>query len=1216
MDATSRRRGRCRCLRGALVALAALGILAWLAPSGAQETSAQETTGAESLISLKKETVGPWNNFQATIDERGQRIYFVQSRNQNPDLYARSLAEDTLEPILTGGHDIKDPTLRPGGGTLAITYFSRDAQGDVCLLELDTRTLDCLTDATSAEQEPFWVDRSTLGFVRRNSFELERQLVLLDLDSRRETIAYQGLVSTPSASPDGRYIVFNDLDESDIGYQLLVLDRRDGTLTEVPPFDLPGISGLGHFSPDGTDYFFTHYLNDTSLDEAIDGEDHSVIFRIPFANMLATDREKLFPEQQTSVANNCSFPFVGEERLYLTCAFEGSLDIYSLPTTGMVPAAWGRETLQGAHRIARSHEERLLLLNALRYRHGLGGTSVLERLLSHHLEINEFSAVTYYVGQLEALYAEAGDAQLEFFYATLGKLLQVLAARQREPEGVVTARFRNLVEQVRGELPRNPRYARFTQLGLAYFDFELENFSEALARLERVDFNSPLLPMERYLTFKLYRLLLERDRPVQLLGLYPQMYSEARFSSEAQLHYAYQFLRLSARVFGTDLAARLSALNRALEADPPGPVAELFRMERLSLELANSADKSEQRATFNALTGLLKRNQADVITRKVLHTRAIQVLGEAESFQYMELLSRHWLLTTEPSEMEFVNVATQYSLITMDKAYGFMDQGELGSAYNVFYSAIRQTNDLEAHYQFITLGLNPQTERRDNMDQAYAALAREGLLADKRAYVEALTLLLDPTEGSDERTRLDRAQALIADMDRVTPLSPGVLDLMIGYIHHRYLRVDRDGFDYDVARFQKANHAYLLALDRGFDNPRLSAAAWRNLGILHFDVGNYGLARDFFSNRVSLPFEDAASELSTRWLYARALFYNQAFAAASAEAEHALTLARGLNMELTPFLERSAFYAMYAEDYTSAAQRYETLLQTSSESLEEANRVKAQLALGYSLLRLDDLPGARAALDQVLAGSQRLEPIPAGGDRRLPFYPERLRLLAHGFLAQAAPSAEEAMRHRQARLELLGRIGGRPEDFAYDEAGRLAFLVKELNHLAATYEVADLHGEMAGAVAEAIAAALRWRSESGSRTGPVLYHTFVNAMTLRLSHPQAFDADLVARLADPVADVLDALERQIGLAPAVSAIEDYATLAMLRAALPAMTEAPVSPLEALNATPGIDRVRAGQRAVYQRLEAMAQQLSAGRAGAPSGAMTLGATTLGATPPAN
>jgi hypothetical protein len=422
---------------------------------------------------------------------------------------------------------------------------------------------------------------------------------------------------------------------------------------------------------------------------------------------------------------------------------------------------------------------------------------------------------------------------------------------------------------------------------------------------------------------------------------------------------------------------RKSRIEQQLASVRHPEIAELLRSEITTLTLASSDDKESRNQAFKALNTLLKKNRDDLLLRKAMHVRAIQNLGAANQFQYMELLSRHWLITTQTSEMEFANVAEQYAVITMDKAYGMAAEGKAAKAYATFYSAIRQTNDLEAHYQFITLGLRPDLGKRENLERSYQILKKQKLLGQNENYVKALRLILeaDPKNPAATNTALEKALALLEPMQR-RGLNPAVRDLLMGYIHHQRLRQSQQGYHYDKAAFQKAHYHYIMALDLGRDNSRISASVWENLAWLHLDVRNHALAVDFFRRRLALPFVTPEDEARTRLGFARALFANNQPEKALKQATAAVELAsQSHTLDATPFLEKAAFYALQAADYETAIEYWRPLL-ADGKKLSKENHAKALLGYSYALMKSGDTEGATSHFNQLLALTKKLKPLP------------------------------------------------------------------------------------------------------------------------------------------------------------------------------------------------------------------------------------------------
>ncbi len=1084
--------------------MARLRILFLLCLIGVSATTQAATSWEENrLIPLQKLTVGPWDNFEATVSPDDQTIYYTRDQNRIPNILQQDQQSGETTLLIGKTGDAKEPSLNPAGTRLAVTYYGTDAQGDICLFTLQNQALNCITSSDTLDKSPFWINDNLLGYLSRNTAQTDWDLVIHDLTTNVQEVLYHGLISAPTASPDGRYILLTRA-AADGSVRLHAWDRNRGKMVTPARFDLSGITGVATVSGDSGFLYFNQYLNDTNGDQVIDGNDNSVAFRIPFNKWLQATKP-LLPEQLTSVAKNCKFPSLSPNYLYLTCAFESSLDIYRLPLTGTVPPDWDQQRLWEAHRTARSHEARLLILNTLRYRFGLNSTNMLERLLSNHLEIGELTAARYYVTQLQARYRQQKDRATVSFYQTLGDLFHVRASKQQIPVGVVTARFQRIVEKTRQQIHARSLRPELTTLMDAWFDYELEHEQQALTQLQRYDLARPgLLPLERVLAFELYRKLLEATQPQQLLDIYPLMFNESSLSLESRIYYAFNYLKLLSRV-EKPVAPRIKAVETQLGHVQDPKLAELFRGEIAALKLVASKDQESRNASFKALNKLLKKNRDDLLLRKALHVRAIQNLGEADQFQYMELLSRHWLVTTKTSEMEFVNVAEQFAVITMDKAYGMLAQGQAAKAYATFYSAIRQTNDLEAHYQFITLGLTPGLGKRDNLERSYEILKKQDLLGQNENYVKALRLLLeaDADNPKGQAKALKAALALLQPM-RTRGLNPAIRDLLMGYIHHQQLRASQSGYRYDKSLFQKAHYHYIMALDLGRDNSRVTASVWENLAWLHFEVRNYALSVDFFTRRMGLPFVTPEDEARTRLAFARALFANNQPELAQQQAAAALTLARqNMQLEEAPFLEKSAFYALQAGDYATATQAWETLLADAA-ALSGDNHARALLGYGYALLKRGKAAAAAAQFHALLKLCETLKPLPANATRLIPFQPKRYQLLAWGFLTELADSPQQRISYRQERTRLLQEIAGHSDDLAWKEATRLSLLAKDYQLIAVERETAGQYPQMASAMEQALLAATNWVEETDDQVGPVIYRTLINYLSLALSHPQYF----------------------------------------------------------------------------------------------------------------
>ncbi|MBF0471754.1 MAG: PD40 domain-containing protein, partial [Gammaproteobacteria bacterium] len=459
------------------------------------------------LTPLQRITVGPWDNFAPTASRDGNTVYLTHTRNQVPQIYRMDVASRHSTPLSEAEGDAKTPALSPGGNWLAYISFRYDARGDTCLQPLPKGDSFCISSRNENDKDPFWIDSGHLGWLSSRPGDDEWQLQQYTLKEKRITTLYRGNISAPAASRDGHYILFNRQQREQLRDRLqpILFDRRLGSSRPLTPFDLPGVPGFYAFSLDGEDLYFNYYLGDTNHDQRIDGNDHSVTFRINFQQWLESS-SPLLPLQITSVAENCVFPALADDSLFLTCAFEGSLDIYQAPLSGTVPAAWSREKIEEAHRIARTPEERLLLMNTLRFRDRQQGEPLnpdyLERLLSLHLETGDLSAVHYYLQQLQQIYAEKerDPRQLAQFYRGLEILTTLLSRQQREPQGMITARFERFTREVSEQAEELKSWPHLKTIIHATIAEVLQQNDTALTLLQRLplsaDTPETMLPLE------------------------------------------------------------------------------------------------------------------------------------------------------------------------------------------------------------------------------------------------------------------------------------------------------------------------------------------------------------------------------------------------------------------------------------------------------------------------------------------------------------------------------------------------------------------------------------------------------------------------------------------------------------------------------------------------------------------------------------------------
>lgn len=1058
------------------------------------------------LIAPEKVTVGPSDNYQTQIDVQRQRIIYTQHQHLLSRIIIQDLTTGIARSLLPPDHDAKDPALAPDGQRLAFTSFRNNALGGICLQAIDgAYAPTCLTTPGTQAWMPFWVDNQTLGYLRTRHLTAEVELVTQPIASGAGanpgvTVIASGAISAPAMSPDGRFLLYNRRDSALQG-SLYLHDLQTRQTHGPVHLAIPGLSSFAVLDPAEDTIYFSHYPSDTSGDERIDGADHSVIYRLPFSALRQATTDPILPEPLTSVLHNCNFPALDDEHLYLTCAFEGSLDIYRLPRSGQIPPHWSAPELWQAHASAAHYQDRIFLLQTLRYR-GLADTvadALLERLLANHIGMEEFSAARFYIEQLAQRHHQSGEPEWADFYTNAAELITLEGLARQQPEGVRTARFRRQLEQARTQLRPSPDDPG-NQIFHAWLDYFAAHPQLAEQRLLEAD---PLSqPLGRYIGIKL-GLWLYRDQPEALLNWLLMAADDPILSADARLFHAAEYLKLLLRQRPAP-AEHIRHLEQAQDRLQDVRVGDLLAHEIDVLRLSTTADRSLERELYARISQRLQDYRDQPLMHRIAHIRAIQLTGLAERYTAMEWMSRHWLTHTSLRHVAFAATAEQYAFINLNQAYLAWSQGTYGTALNSFYSVTRQTNDLESLYQLLYLGLRPDADPAltERVEQLYQQLVAEDLLGDNLAFAQAVRLVLDPTTADNLSEPIRLLEGL-----RPEGLDPGVADLLLGSLYHRQFLNQQDGYRFDRDLYQKAHHRYMMALDLAYRNPRVQAALLENLGALHFAVRNYGIAAEFWGQRRLLPVTTPEHGLDILWQQARALFYSnrasEAFASAMAAVQQAQTLSIPDEQRLA-LQERAAFYALEAGLYPEAAELYAALLE--HDGLSPNNRLRATFSQAYAWFKLENSAAAQARLSEAMALLQTAQTRPATPQRLAPFQPQRLQLQSYGLMAQLETEPEQQLYWLQRRINLLEPATPRNATPSHGlaETDRLSFLVLARLQAAALLETRHQTEAMARMMTSALQDLLQYQRAGGSANSQPVLHGLYNYLTLASEYPTAF----------------------------------------------------------------------------------------------------------------
>lgn len=1063
-------------------------------PVLAAETFVSKQINAQNrLIPLQKITVGPDDQYQASVDPSGTTLVYTKKSDLVPHLCSQSLATGDVTDLLPLSADSQEAAISPDR-KLVFTYYKFNARGDICyrLLEgKEDQKINCLKAEDGERSAPFWKSANEIGYVVRNMKTLESKIVAQNIDTETTQVLAEGKVWSPAMKPGGRYLFYNELvyptkpsAGNDAPVRALVMKDLQTGKTKPLHFLLPGISGFPSVSKDEKNLFFSHYLDDTNHDNVIDANDNAVVFRASIDDLLKNDT--VFPEQLTSTDSNCSYPRAYEDQLYVTCAFEGSLDVYRLPVTGVVPSQWDEKLMLSAHETARTYQERILILNSLKFRLGNRGLNDIdERVLGNHLLEEDTTAAKYYLKALQVA-AQSKDSRREF-HKLLRLYLDALERKNSEPsQGQVSSSFQKDILAIDAEVAKVKGYERFQKIVRGLLRTFLNQPKQSAAFLKQVRFTTPGEPLERYYFFELANWTLPRLKSHEgLLAAYREMMTAPELTEESRVFYAFHFLQYVGT--GSSIKERIHVIGR-FNHDLKEPVASLLISEVATLEVIDASDPKGKDQAYRELDKLMSASRSDYFLRKALYVRAILNFADAADFQHLNFIANNWLKYTTRQDTEYAYARDVFVNATLDRAYDNFAQKKFQLAGDYFYGSLSLTDDLESHFGYIvSLVANNQ---RQLLDVRYQNLKQRQFIDDNMKFVQALLLLIDA--HSEERRDTKALNGAIENLtsmeqDRDSP----VRYLLLGYCYLDKLLRTSDGYDFDAALLENAHRSLMLAYDLGRDNARIRAAALMDLGLLHQRVQNYALAAQFFSKRKELGFVSNEDGARFGWFYARSLFYANQPDKAVAEIEDAMRIAPAKYQ--VPFTERRAFYLHAARSYAEAADAYRKLF-ASHQISGDLNLAKAYLAYGFSLFKSRQEPEAKDALNRSIACADRLKLIEKGGDRAVDFQPMRLKLDAYGLLSRMGTPTE-----RLAALEkrglLLDEAHGLYEDW-------LSLAIENRLQMAKLYSATD-PARAAAKMGEAIQFAEQL-GDSGQYLSRAVFQATSDYLMHAFAHPQLY----------------------------------------------------------------------------------------------------------------
>jgi hypothetical protein len=1030
----------------------------------------------QKIEGIKKLTVGPFDNFQSAIDEEETVLYYTRSQNLTSQVMRVDLK--TMSAVESTGidSDSKNPAVSPNGKHVAITYFKQDAKGDICLLVKGD--VACITGSGKGESAPFWVGNDRVGYLQSNDAGDQSKIIIHNIETGKSEIIAEGDVHSPAISHSGKSLVYKVR-----GEDFVIFDLASKKPVGHLKVQLPGASSAAKFSYDDQYIYFSQFIQDSNQDVVLDSRDESAIFRIK----VAGDGGK--PEQLTSLAQNCTYPVPGKYSLYMTCAFEGSLDVYRTMLSGVVPTAWDKNDLWDAHKSARSYSDRILFLNQL--------FSRFDALDVHDFDNRNMMNFMFNKGWLPAAYyAERLKGQGPV-YASHLNILETNYKFDSMPVGSENiselTRMLSAQEKKLASAPDSP----LKPIAQAYIDFFGSKSAAALQRIETlVLLDAATIYWQTNLLQKIYT---GKDSKKYAQILERQMLNPV-LSDETRVYYLSRwFDRLPQNEDPTgEIKLVVDRLNKSDKISVQ--IGELLENEAQLYRVGQAKTEELVNVEIQGISSRVERLKNEYHATRLLFSRSMITLARDNKIRELSSVMSLWLSYLKSDTKEFPYGVEALRNVSLDVAYRFYNGPEKTRVFAAgsFLSGIRVTDDLESHYQYV---LFSNTEALwAELTTAYKAMLKKNLIAaESNAFMGTIKKILmsGKTPADADLAEAVTATELIDDQH----VGIGVKYLFLGYLYHSQFLRSQKGFEFDRELSEKAHRSYLFAIDGAWNNERIQAAAYQNLGLLHMALRNESLAADFLRKRHTLGFMTDTARIETYWIEASALFRSYRASEALAVIEQAIALKPE---NLDAFTERQALYAWNAGDYKKAAGIYEVLLP----KMGAKAGASFYLSQGFALKNSGDSANAEKAWLHAIELANKESPHPQG---RLQYQPKKIKFIAFGLLARLDVSAAKKIEYLTERMKVFDDISSAAIEYYFEKAVLDAQRIKEEFNLLTLLLDSKNAAESAKVASELLRLAEEFAGVNGYMNQTV-FSTLKNAMILLRTGRLAASGKLTTQL--------------------------------------------------------------------------------------------------------
>jgi len=844
------------------------------------------TAASAELRPLVRLTAGRSDEFSQSANAAGDRFVFVSTESVSPIVSIASRRRLEARVLFDEGAPVATPVLSPDGRHVAYVSFKDDAKGDICVRDVERISrVNCLTGSATRDASPVWApDAKSLLFVARRGVDGEPELRTVSVDASPPgpdadagtALGVRGAAS-PTRSPDGRYVAYVALEAASesVGVGLAPRSRAqlriaDLARPESAPVDLrvpfPGISAFPAFSQAGDFVYLTQYVNDTNADGVLDGRDAGIVLRVPFRRTAGGEpvAEGDKTEQLTTAQMGCQYPTPAARELFLTCAKDGSLDVYATALDGRLAATLTDDELADEGASARSRFDKLLVRTRQLSRAKNQDTerSALRSIVRIHLSLREFDAAAFYLERFRAL-ASTDAQQQEALLLT--ELTAHRASEQALGRGELSATFVADAES---------RLARVTPFMTGF-----DGATEALALAIASEINDVLgekdvavdlarrIPWSKVKESDLLALLgksqveLTRrmDDKAGQLELDRRLAAHASLSEGSQLGWGARLVRDALR--GVKKAGRDEALAKVLASvDATGSAAFRIALARALSPLAPDTEEATRAAVFGIYQG-----SPGFERRRALIEATMRAGADANAGFLLANFAKTWVGFVEPTSAERPYAEALYRGVMLERAYLSRVKGQFTSARADYFAVLLVTDSLEAIEGFVDM--RRAEGKGDGLDDLRTRFGSDGdaRVQFAHAYLDAQQL---PALDGDAHEK--KALKIIERIDAAAERFGAACELQHLWSVVEAQRFLRTGSS-DLASAAKG-HAR-LALDLCNDQPRFLASTRTLLATVEAALGNFGEVVSGLAARSLLPSTDGNEALALCLLKARAHYH-------------------------------------------------------------------------------------------------------------------------------------------------------------------------------------------------------------------------------------------------------------------------------------------------------------------------------------------------------